>query len=53
MTPYPIHRSRPDAWTSPRSTSDPSLRALAYGPVRPMHEPSLFERFVERVLGRG
>lgn len=49
MTPYPIHRSPPDQWTSPRPYSDPCLRALAYGPVRPMHEPTWWER----LLGRG
>ncbi|MEM6857477.1 MAG: hypothetical protein AAF559_06365 [Pseudomonadota bacterium] len=48
MTHYPIHRSRPDAWTSPRPNCDPSLRALAYGPVRPMHEPS----WLDKLLGR-
>ena len=38
---------------SPRPFSDPSLRALAYGPVRPMHEPAWWERILERLQGRG
>lgn len=36
--------SPPDAWSHPRPYSDPSLRALAYGKVRPMQEPSWWER---------
>ena len=48
MTSYPIHRSRPAPWTSPRPYSDPCLRALAYGPVRPMHEPAWWERLLGR-----
>ena len=49
MPQYPIRTSRPDHWTSPRPYSDPSLRALAYGKIRPMHEPS----WLEKLLGRG
>lgn len=48
MTHYPIHRSRADHWTNPRPISDPCRRALAYGPVRPMHEPSWWERLLGR-----
>ena len=51
MTQYPIRTSRPDQWTSPRPYSDPSLRALAYGRVRPMHEPSWWAKIMERWLG--
>jgi len=36
--------SRPDKWVMPRPYSDPSLRKRAYGPIRPMEEPGLFER---------
>ena len=48
MTPYSIHRSRPDQWTSPRPYSDATLRAHAYGRVRPMVEPSWWERLLGR-----
>lgn len=48
MTPYPIRTSRADHWTNPRPYSDPALRALAYGPVRPMVEPSWWERLLGR-----
>ncbi|MEO1729344.1 MAG: hypothetical protein AAFR64_01240 [Pseudomonadota bacterium] len=48
MTHYSITSSRPDQWTSPRPYTDPSMRALAYGPVRSMHEP----RWWEKLLGR-
>lgn len=40
--------SRPDHWSSPRPYSDPTLRAMAYGKVQPMYEPS----WLERLLGR-
>lgn len=40
--------SRPDNWTQPRPHSDPSLRLHKYGRVRPMEEPS----FWDRLLGR-
>ncbi|MEE4154599.1 MAG: hypothetical protein V2I27_10610 [Erythrobacter sp.] len=43
-----FHSSRPDHWNSPRPVSDPCLRALAYGKVRPMEEPS----WLERLFGR-
>ena len=44
MSQYSFHSSRPDHWVSPRPTRDPSIRALAYGRVRPMHEPTWLER---------
>lgn len=44
MSHHTYHSSRPDPWSSPRPTSDPSLRALAYGPVQSMHKPSWLER---------
>jgi hypothetical protein len=40
--------SRPDSWTSPRATRDPSLRLAAYGRVQPMGEPGLLERLFGR-----
>lgn len=46
MSSYSFRTSRPDHWTSPRAHRDPSLRALAYGPVRSMHEPNWFERLL-------
>ncbi len=52
MTHYPIRRSRDDHWTTPRPYTDPCMRALAYGPVRPMHEPSWLERVLDRFSGR-
>ncbi len=44
MSSYTYRGSRPDPWSSPRAHSDPTLRALAYGKVRPMEEPSWLER---------
>jgi len=49
MSHYTYRGSPPDRWSSPRPHSDPSLRALAYGKVRPMHEPS----WLERLFGLG
>jgi hypothetical protein len=46
MSSYSFRTSRPDHWSSPRPTSDPSLRAMAYGPVRSMNEPSWFEKLL-------
>lgn len=46
MSHYRYRSSRPDRWTSPRPPLDPAIRALAYGPVRPMHEASLLERIL-------
>lgn len=40
MSSYSFRSSKPDRWISPRPHSDPALRALAYGPVRSMDEPS-------------
>lgn len=46
MSQYSFRSSKPDQWVSPRPTRDPPIRALAYGPIRPMHEPSWFERLL-------
>ena len=51
MSHYRFHSSRPDHWVSPRAYSDPSLRAMAYGRVRPMHEASGFSGWLERWFG--
>ena len=48
MTQYSFRTSGPDAWSSPRPVRDPYIRALAYGPIKPMHEPS----WLEKLLGR-
>ncbi|WP_156423789.1 hypothetical protein [Erythrobacter sp. YT30] len=48
MTQATIRSSRPDKWISPRPPMDPAIRALAYGKVRPMYEPS----WIERLLGK-
>jgi hypothetical protein len=48
MSQYTYRSSRADPWTSPRPYSDPCLRALTYGRVRPMHEPN----WLEWLLGR-
>ena len=51
MSQYSFRSSKPDHWVSPRPHTDPSLRALAYGPVRPMHEPRGILAWLERVFG--
>jgi hypothetical protein len=30
--------SRPDAWSVPRPYSDPNLRLMKHGPIRPMED---------------
>lgn len=49
MSTRSYHSSRPDRWISPRPSSNPCLRAQAYGKIRPMEEPS----WLERLFGRG
>lgn len=44
--------SRPDSWTSPRASSDPSMRLAAYGRIQPLEQPALLERLLERLFGR-
>ena len=46
MSHYSFRSSKPNHWVSPRRYSDPCLRALAYGPVRPMREPGWWERLL-------
>ena len=48
MTQLTYRSSRPDGWVMPRPHSDPGLRRMKYGPIRPMHEPSLFDRLFGR-----
>jgi hypothetical protein len=38
MTTRCFRTSRPDLWTLPKPYSDPSLRALKYGPIQPMDD---------------
>lgn len=49
MTAATIHSSRPDQWTAPRQSLDPSLRRMKYGPLRPMDED---RGFFGRLFGR-
>ena len=44
MSQYRFSSSKPDHWVSPRPYSDPSIRAMAYGRVQPMYQPSFLER---------
>lgn len=44
MSQYRFSSSKPDHWVSPRPYSDPSIRAMAYGRVQPMNQPSFLER---------
>lgn len=48
MSQYRFSSSKPDQWVSPRPISDPCIRAMAYGRVQPMHEPS----WLDRLFGR-
>lgn len=51
MSHYSFHSSKPDHWVSPRPHRDPTVRAMAYGRVRPMHEPRGVMALLERVFG--
>jgi hypothetical protein len=44
MSNYTTHSSLSDRWTKPRPYLDPSNRRRIHGPLRPMEEPSFFER---------
>ena len=44
MSSLTYRSSRPDGWVAPRPHSDPSLRYMTHGPIRPMEEPSFLER---------
>lgn len=49
MSSLTYRSSRPDVWVVPRPHSDPSLRRMTHGPIRPMEEPG----FLARLFGRG
>ncbi|WFL76854.1 hypothetical protein P7228_12735 [Altererythrobacter arenosus] len=49
MSQFSFRSSQPDRWSAPRPYSDPTLRRMHYGPIRPMHEP---RGFLSRLLGR-
>ena len=38
MIPTSYRSSRADSWSIPRPHTDPNLRYLKYGPIRPMDE---------------
>ena len=38
--------SSPDRWTQPRPFSDPSLRFAKFGALRPMEQPSFWQRLI-------
>jgi hypothetical protein len=44
MSNYTTHSSLADRWSKPRTQLDPSIRRRIHGPIRPMEEPSFFER---------
>jgi hypothetical protein len=50
MIPTSYRSSRADTWSRPRPYSDPNLRYLRYGPIRPMDEDRglLWRLFVRR-----
>lgn len=44
-----IHTTgRPDSWIAPRQLRDESQRAMIYGQLLPMEEPSALQRFLGR-----
>ncbi|MEM8726039.1 MAG: hypothetical protein AAGE86_11015 [Pseudomonadota bacterium] len=45
MTSAPIYTSAPDKWSKPRPYTDATIRRLKHGPVQPMEEPSIFDRW--------
>lgn len=53
MSAYTFRSSRPDNWVAPRPYLDESLRAQTYGRVHPMEPPSMAERVLARLTGRG
>ncbi|WP_202131751.1 hypothetical protein [Aurantiacibacter rhizosphaerae] len=40
--------SRPDSWSSPRSYSDATYRAMSHGKILPMEEPGFFAKLFNR-----
>lgn len=48
MSNYSTHSTAADRWARPRQHLDPSIRRKVHGPIRPMDEPSFFERLFRR-----
>jgi len=48
MSAYTFHSSRPDQWVMPRPTRDPARGIAIHGPLRPMVQPGLLDRFLGR-----
>lgn len=48
MSSLSFRSSRPDTWAEPRPFHDASLRHQMHGRIRPMEEPSFFERLFGR-----
>lgn len=44
MSSLSFRSSRPDAWVSPKTYSDASLRTKHHGKILPMEEPGFFAR---------
>jgi len=42
MSSLTFRSSRPDTWTAPRPYTDPNLRMMKYGRVRPMNDDRSF-----------
>jgi len=52
MSQYRFHSSSRTPRFDQRKPMDPTQRALAYGPVQSMYEPTWLERLVMAVTGR-
>lgn len=46
---HSYHSSTPCDWVQPRPHRDASLRYMKHGPLRPMHEPSWWQRLLSKV----
>ncbi len=44
MSSLSFRSSRPDSWTSPKSSNDASLRRHVHGKIQPLNPPSFLER---------
>jgi hypothetical protein len=44
MSSLTFRSSRPDSWTAPRPYTDPNMRLMKYGKIRPMDEERGFFR---------
>jgi hypothetical protein len=45
MTTAPIRTSGRDQWSRPKPFNDATTRRMKYGPIHPMEEPGLLERW--------